>query len=162
MEVKKQKILNVQEDHQRIRKNANSENHVLDHLQKSSKWIILAVVFDLIHYNIYPLFEEHLHLYIYDSCQSVAFLLYIYAIYKLIPEKLAIMHVLLTAWLWVSVGDVLNIVYNYKSTQEFDFDNLFLMVTILQICYKFRNNLYLHLEVLRFNLKIERYEKLYI
>ena len=162
MVVKNQTELNEQGNHQKIRKNVNSENLVLDHLQKNSKWVIVAAVFDLIHYNIYPVFEEHLHLYIYDSCQSVAFLLYIYAIYKLIPKNLVIMHVLLTAWLWISVGDVLSIVYNYNATQEFNFDNLFLMFTILQICYKFRNNLHLHLEVLRFNLKIERYEKVYI
>ena len=80
----------------------------------------------------------------------------------MIPGDLIIMHLLLTAWLWFSVGDVLNVVYNYESTKEFNFDNLFLMFSVLQLCYKFRNNLHLHLEVLRFNLKIETYEKVYI
>jgi len=147
-----------QVDHQKRKKVESSESLVLNHLKNNSKWIILACVFDLIHYNIYPLFEEHLHIYIYDSTQSIAFLLYIYAIYKLIPEKLLIMHLLLTSWLWFSIGDVLNVVYNYGSTQEYNFDNLFLMFTVLQISYKFRHNILLNLEVLRFNLKIERYE----
>ncbi len=68
------------------------------------------------------------------------------------------MHLLLTSWLWFSIGDVLNVVYNYKSMQEYNFDNLLLMFTVLQISYKFRHNILLNLEVLRFNLKIERYE----
>jgi len=152
----------VQGDQRRTRKKENCESLVLNHLQKNSKWVIIAVIFDLIQYNIYPLFDEYLHLYIYDSCQSVAFLFYIYAIYKLVPNDLMIMHLLLTAWLWFSIGDVLNVVYNYESANGFNFDNLFLMFSVLQLCYKFRNNLHLHLEVLRFNLKIERYEKVYI
>jgi len=165
MEVKKRMHLkNVieQEDQKKTRKKENCENHVLRHLQKNSKWVIVAIIFDLIQYNIYPLFDEYLHLYIYDSCQSVAFLFYIYAIYRLIPEDLTTMHLILNAWLWFSVGDVINVVYDYNSIQKFNFDNLFLMFSVLQLSYKFKNNLHLNLEFLRFNLKIQRYEQVYI
>lgn len=165
MEVKKRMDLkNVieQEDQKKTRKKENCENHVLRHLQKNSKWVIVAIIFDLIQYNIYPLFDEYLHLYIYDSCQSVAFLFYIYAIYRLIPEDLTTMHLILNAWLWFSVGDVINVVYDYNSIQKFNFDNLFLMFSVLQLSYKFKNNLHLNLEFLRFNLKIQRYEQVYI
>jgi len=165
MEVKKRMDLkNVieQEDQKKTRKKENCENHVLRHLQKNSKWVIVAIIFDLIQYNIYPLFDEYLHLYIYDSCQSVAFLFYIYAIYRLIPEDLTTMHLILNAWLWFSVGDVINVVYDYNSIQKFNFDNLFLMFSFLQLSYKFKNNLHLNLEFLRFNLKIQRYEQVYI
>ena len=165
MEVKKRMDLkNVieQEDQKKTRKKENCENHVLRHLQKNSKWVIVAIIFDLIQYNIYPLFDEYLHLYIYDSCQSVAFLFYIYAIYRLIPEDLTTMHLILNAWLWFSIGDVINVVYDYNSIQKFNFDNLFLMFSVLQLSYKFKNNLHLNLEFLRFNLKIQRYEQVYI
>ena len=165
MEVKrKMEVKNVieQDDQKKTRKKENCENHVLKHLQKNSKWVIVAIIFDLIQYNIYPLFDVYLHLYIYDSCQSLAFLFYIYAIYKLIPEDLTTMHLILNAWLWFSVGDVINVVYDYNSIKKFNFDNLFLMFSVLQLCYKFRNNLYLNLEFLRFNLKIQRYEQIYI
>jgi hypothetical protein len=165
MEVKKRMHLkNVieQEDQKKTRKKENCENHVLRHLQKNSKWVIVAIIFDLIQYNIYPLFDEYLHLYIYDSCQSVAFLFYIYAIYRLIPEDLTTMHLILNAWLWFSIGDVINVVYDYNSIQKFNFDNLFLMFSVLQLSYKFKNNLHLNLEFLRFNLKIQRYEQVYI
>ena len=165
MEVKKRMHLkNVieQEDQKKTRKKENCENHVLRHLQKNSKWVIVAIIFDLIQYNIYPLFDEYLHLYIYDSCQSVAFLFYIYAIYRLIPEDLTTMHLILNAWLWFSIGDVINVVYDYNSIKKFNFDNLFLMFSVLQLSYKFKNNLHLNLEFLRFNLKIQRYEQVYI
>ena len=165
MEVKKRMHLkNVieQEDQKKTRKKENCENHVLRHLQKNSKWVIVAIIFDLIQYNIYPLFDEYLHLYIYDSCQSVAVLFYIYAIYRLIPEDLTTMHLILNAWLWFSIGDVINVVYDYNSIQKFNFDNLFLMFSVLQLSYKFKNNLHLNLEFLRFNLKIQRYEQVYI
>lgn len=165
MEVKrKMEVKNVieQDDQKKTRKKENCENHVLKHLQKNSKWVIVAIIFDLIQYNIYPLFDVYLHLYVYDSCQSLAFLFYIYAIYKLIPEDLTTMHLILNAWLWFSVGDVINVVYDYNSIKKFNFDNLFLMFSVLQLCYKFRNNLYLNLEFLRFNLKIQRYEQIYI
>ena len=165
MEVKRRMHLkNVieQEDQKKTRKKENCENHVLRHLQKNSKWVIVAIIFDLIQYNIYPLFDEYLHLYIYDSCQSVAFLFYIYAIYRLIPEDLTTMHLILNAWLWFSIGDVINVVYDYNSIQKFNFDNLFLMFSVLQLSYKFKNNLHLNLEFLRFNLKIQRYEQVYI
>ena len=42
----------VQEDQRRTRKKENCENLVLNHLQKNSKWVIIAVIFDLIQYNI--------------------------------------------------------------------------------------------------------------
>lgn len=165
MEVKrKMEVKNVieQDDQKKTRKKENCENHVLKHLQKNSKWVIVAIIFDLIQYNIYPLFDVYLHLYVYDSCQSLAFLFYIYAIYKIIPEDLTTMHLILNAWLWFSIGDVINVVYDYNSIKKFNFDNLFLMFSVLQLCYKFRNNLYLNLEFLRFNLKIQRYEQIYI
>ena len=157
-----QKTVNVQGDQKKIRKKESCENHVLKHLKKQSKWIIVAVVFDLIHYNLYPLFNKDLHLYIYDSSQSIAFLFYIYAIYKLIPNQLVFMQVLLTSWLWFSIGDVVNVVYNYNAVNELRLDNVFLFITVLQLSYKFRNNLYLYLEVFRFNLKVEKYETVQI
>ena len=49
----------VQGDQRRTRKKENCESLVLNHLQKNSKWVIIAVIFDLIQYNIYPLFDEY-------------------------------------------------------------------------------------------------------
>jgi hypothetical protein len=158
MERRKQK---EQDDHLRKKKEEKCENHVLKHLQKQSKWVLVAIVFDLIHYNIYPIFPEELQLYVYDSTQSIAFLFYIYAIYKIIPKQLMLMHFILSAWVWFSLGDVFNVVYNYNAVNEIRFENYCLLLNILMMCYKFREHLYLQYAILLFNLKIERNEGLF-
>ena len=158
MEKTEVKIQNAQGDQKKTRRKESCESHVLKHLKDNSKWILLAVVFDLLHYNIYPLFDEHLHLYIYDSSQSIAFLFYIYAIYRLIPKELIIMSVVTSTWLWFSVGDVFNVVYNYNAVNEVRLDNIFLVFNVIMLCYKFRGYLYLQWEIFKFNLKIDRYE----
>jgi len=138
-----------QEDHQRRKKAGNYENQdLVKHLQKQSKWILIAFIFDLIHYNIYPLFNEDSQLYVYDASQSIAFLFYIYAIYKLIPEELILMHFITSAWLWFSIGDVFNVVYNTGAIQGLRLENWCLLFNILVFSYKFRYELLLRLEIL--------------
>jgi len=158
MELKEVKTQSVLVDQKKTRKKESCESHVLKHLKKQSKWILVAVVFDLLHYNIYPWFDEQLHLYVYDSTQSIAFLFYIYAIYKLIPDKLVIMHVIMSMWLWFSIGDVFNVVYNYNAVNEIRLENILLLVNTIMLCYKFRDYLYLQWAIFEVNLKIDKYE----
>ena len=135
-----------QEDHQRKRKVESYENQdLVKHLQKQSKWILLAFIFDLIHYNIYPLFSEDSQLYVYDSTQAIAFLFYIYAIYKLIPKQLMLMHFITSAWLWFSIGDVFNVVYN---TDYVNLENWCLLFNLILFAFKFRYELLLRIEIL--------------
>ena len=121
---------------------------LVDHLQSNSKYIILAILFDVIHYNIYPLFDEGVQLWVYDSTQSIAFLFYIYAIYKIIPKQLLMVHFILSTWLWFSIGDVFNVVYNVNNTIGFRLENLLLLFNLFIFGYKFRKELYLRLEIL--------------
>ena len=135
-----------QEDHQKRRKVGNLENQdLVKHLQKQSKWVLIAFIFDLIHYNIYPLFPEDSQIYVYDASQSIAFLFYIYAIYKLIPKQLMLMHFITSAWLWFSVGDVFNVVYGLEGVR---LENWCLLLNLLLFAYKFKDELLLRIEIL--------------
>jgi len=135
-----------QEDHQKRRKVGNLENQdLVKHLQKQSKWVLIAFIFDLIHYNIYPLFPEDSQIYVYDASQSIAFLFYIYAIYKLIPKELMLMHFITSAWFWFSVGDVFNVVYGLEGVR---LENWCLLLNLLLFAYKFKDELLLRIEIL--------------
>jgi hypothetical protein len=144
-----------QEDHQRKRKVGNLENQdLVKHLQKQSKWVLIAFIFDLFHYNIYPLFSQDSQLYVYDTSQSVAFLLYIYAIYKLVPEQLMLMHFITSAWLWFSIGDVFNMVYNADAIESIRFENWLLLFNVFLFSYKFKYELLLKYEILLYAFKL--------
>jgi len=152
----------VQKELEHLQKRRKVENYanldLVNHLQRKSKFVIFAIIFDLLHYNIYPLFDEGLQLYVYDSTQSIAFLFYIYAIYKLIPKELVLMHFILGAWLWFSIGDVFNVVYVSNGLDGLRLENWLLLFNVSVFSYKFRDELYLRWEILRFNLNMERYE----
>ena len=105
--------------HLQKRKKAESlervECQVVQKLKQSSKFVIFAIVFDYFHYSLWELFPEAQQIYIYDSTQSLAFLFYVYAIYKMIPEQLQIMNAVCSMWLWFSVGDCITIIYSSLS-----------------------------------------------
>jgi hypothetical protein len=124
-----------------------SHESVVNHLQRQSKWVLIAFIFDLLHYNIYPLFAEGQQLYIYDATQSIAFLFYIYAIHKLIPKELMLMHFVTGAWLWFSVGDVFNVVYNADALQDLRFENWCLLLNVFMFSYKFNDELLLRYRI---------------
>lgn len=111
-------------------------------------------MFDFIHYNIYPLFAEDIQLYVYDATQSITFLLYIYAIYKLIPKQFLTMHFITCAWLWFSVGDTASIIYDSKTLEYFDLEHVCLFINVLIFSYKFYDELYLRYEILMCRFKL--------
>lgn len=130
-------------DLQKRKKGVNYVNQdLVKHLQKQSKWILIAFIFDLLHYNIYPLFAEN-QLYVYDATQSIAFLFYIYAIHKLIPKELMLMHFVTGAWLWFSIGDVFNVVYNANALQDLRLENWCLLLNVFMFSYKFNDEMLL-------------------
>ena len=147
---------------QRKRKVESLENqecqNLIQKLKQSSKYIIFAIVFDYFHYSLWEKFPEHLQLYVYDSSQSLAFLFYIYAIFKMIPKKLMVMYSIVSMWLWFSIGDVVAMVYSNKTIETIPFEYYCLYFNIVMLCYKFRDYLYLQWEIFRFNLKIDGYE----
>jgi hypothetical protein len=93
-------------------------------------------------------------LYVYDTSQSVAFLLYIYAIYKLVPEQLMLMHFITSAWLWFSIGDVFNMVYNADAIESIRFENWLLLFNVFLFSYKFKYELLLKYEILLYAFKL--------
>lgn len=150
-QIKRRKITVQKElvDLQRRKKVESYVSHesLLNHLKRSSKWVLIAFIFDLIHYNIYPLFAEDSQLYVYDATQSIAFLFYIYAIHKLIPKELMLMHFITGAWLWFSIGDVFNVVYDADVLEGIRFENWCLLLNVFMFSYKFNNEL-----LLRYNI----------
>jgi len=117
-------------------------------------FLIIAILFDFLHYNIYPLFAEGLQYYIYNCTQSIAFLLYIYVIYLFIPKERLLMHFVISSWLWFSIGDVIEIVYNSKEINFLNMEHITLMISVLLFCYKFHKQLYLELKILGVGLKL--------
>ena len=132
-------------------------------LKQSSKYVLIAIGFDFIHYDLWSLFPEELHLYIYDATQSLSFLLYIYAIYKFFrKEETPIMYSVLSMWLWFSVGDCLTMVYGSKTIEGMRIEYYCLYLNLFVLSYKFRNYIYFYIELMRFNLKVEKYETVQI
>ena len=144
----KQIVQIEQEDHQRRRKEGNLgkvDSQVVQKLKQSSKYVLLAFIFDLFHYSLWEYFPEDSQIYVYDASQSIAFLFYIYAIYKLIPKQLMLMHFITSAWLWFSVGDVFNVVYALEGIR---LENWCLLLNLLLFAYKFKDELLLRYEIL--------------
>ena len=151
--IKRRKIT-VQKELEGLQRRKKAESYVnheslLNHLKKQSKWVLIAFIFDLIHYNIYPLFAEDSQMYVYDATQSIAFLFYIYAIHKLIPKELMLMHFITGAWLWFSVGDVFNVVYDADVLKGIRFENWCLLLNVFMFSYKFNNELLLRYNIYR-------------
>jgi len=164
MELKEVKEL---ESHQRKRKGVSLEKDVLNQqvvrqrLLQSSKYVVLGIVFDFVHYDFWGWFPEHLHTYIYDSSQSIAFLLYIYAIYDIFSRFkniVPVMYGLISMWLWFSIGDAFTMVYANKTLEGLRIEYYCLAGNILILCYKFRDYLYLQWAIFEVNLKIDKYE----
>lgn len=152
-----QMVQKEQEDHQRKRKVGNYVNHdslLVQKLKQSSKYVLIAFIFDCVHYSLWEYFPEDSQLYVYDASQSVAFLLYIYAIHKLIPEQLMLMHFITSAWLWFSIGDVFNMVYNADAIESIRFENWFLLFNVFLFSYKFKYELLLKYEILLYAFKL--------
>ena len=102
--------------------------------------------------------NKHLASLLLHSTQSLAFLFYVYAIYKMIPEQLQIMNAVCSMWLWFSVGDCITIIYSSKTLDSIPLEYYCLYFNIILIAYKFRHNIYFYIELMRFNLKVEKYE----
>ncbi len=127
-------------------------------LKQLSKYIIFAFLFDYIHYDLWVFFPEHLQLYAYDATQSLAFLFYIYAVYKLFylfKEYTPIMYAISSLWLWFSVGDVVTIIYSTKTLEALQLEHCCMGLNMFVLSYKYRDNLRLYFELFRFNLNID-------
>lgn len=125
--------------------------------QKNDKpyyFLIIAILFDFLHYNVHPLFAEDLQYYIYNCTQSITFLLYIYVIYLFVPKERLLMHFIINSWLWFSVGDVIEIVYNSKEVNFLNMEHIALFISVLIFCYKFNKQLYLEFKILWVGLKL--------
>ena len=128
-------------------------------LKQCSKYVILAFIFDYVHYDLWGFFPDPLQVYVYDSSQSIAFLLYIYAICKFFDkDNTPIMYAICTTWLWFSVGDAFTMVYFHKTLEGLRIEYYCMWFNVIMLCYKFRGYLYLQWEIFKFNLKIDRYE----
>ena len=153
--VKKRTVQKELVDLLKRKKDERCENPKLErHLKRNFKFIIIAFLFDFVHYNIYPLFAEGSQLYVYDATQSIAFLFYIYAIYKLIPKQYVMYQFILSCWLWFSLGDVFNVVYNTNLVTGFSLENVCLLFNVFVFSYKFRYELYLRCNILICRLKL--------
>ena len=97
-----QKVLQKQKELERLQRkkrvlkclctSQESQHQNQNQKNKVYHFLIIAILFDFLHYNIYPLFAEGLQYYIYNCTQSIAFLLYIYVIYLFIPKERLLMH----------------------------------------------------------------------
>ena len=159
-----QKVLQKQKELERLQRKkrvlkclcTSQESQYQNQNQKNKVYhfLIIAILFDFLHYNIYPLFAEGLQYYIYNCTQSIAFLLYIYVIYLFIPKERLLMHFVINSWLWFSIGDVIEIVYNSKEVDFLNMEHITLMISVLIFCYKFHKQLYLELKILGVGLKL--------
>lgn len=161
-----QKVLQKQRELERLQRKkrvlkclcTNQEFHLQNQKEKRKNkvynFLIIAILFDFLHYNIYPLFAEEIQYYIYNCTQSIAFLLYIYVIYLFIPKERLLMHFVINSWLWFSIGDVIEIVYNSKEVDFLNMEHIALFVSVLLFCYKFNKQLYLELKILGIGFKL--------
>jgi len=157
-EKQEQKKLIIQKelvDLQKRKKAERCESPRLErHLKRNFKFVLLAFIFDFVHYNIYPFFDEGSQLYVYDATQSIAFLFYIYAIYKLIPKQYIMYQFILSSWLYFSLGDVFNVVYNANTVIGLQLENVCLLFNLFVFSYKFRHELYLRYNILMCKAKL--------
>lgn len=126
----------------------SQESQYQNQSNKVYYFLIIAILFDFLHYNIHPLFVEDLQYYIYNCTQSISFLLYIYVIYLFVPKERLLMHFIINSWLWFSVGDVIEIVYDSKEVNFLNMEHIALFFSVLFFCYKFRKQLYLEIRIL--------------
>jgi hypothetical protein len=152
-ELKRQRKQIVQKELVHLRKKRkegcceNQDSRVVQKLKNSSKYILFAFVFDLCHYSLWEYFPEPQQLHIYDVSQSLAFLFLYYAIYKMTPKELPIIHSIASLWLWFSVGDCFTMVYTEKSISSIPFEYYCLWLNLLMLSYKFKDELYLRYEI---------------
>ena len=64
------------------------------------------------------------------------------------------MHFVINSWLWFSIGDVIEIVYNSKEVDFLNMEHIALFVSVLLFCYKFNKQLYLELKILGIGFKL--------
>ena len=148
----------------RLQKRKKDENftnlELVNHVISNFKYVVVAIIFDLLHYNIYPFFEEAYQVHIYDSSQSMAFLLYIYALYKVIPKEIIIAHFVLSTWLWYSIGDVINVVYELNHP-GLKLENILLLLNFLIFTYKFRSQMSLRIDIFICEIKLVLHERIF-
>jgi hypothetical protein len=93
---------------------------------------------------LWGLFPEPSQLYVYDSSQSLSFLLYIYVIYKLVSlfeAEIPIIYAICSLWLWFSVGDVITIVYSVKTIEALKLEYCCMSFNLFALLYKYRGGL---------------------
>ena len=90
----------------------------------------------------------------------MAFLLYIYALYKVIPKEIIIAHFVLSTWLWYSIGDVINVVYELNHP-GLKLENILLLLNFLIFTYKFRSQMSLRIDIFICEIKLVLHERIF-